>query len=110
MYLEDPILNESIQRILGLATLSLYGEPVEYAVEVIVNKVRRYLVLKKSGDPLTNVKQYKNILVNLAQNIHPSMPDYERTIAYAASLIVIDEIIATSMTPFVQKTNCSKHP
>ncbi|AIY42881.1 hypothetical protein LT85_3723 [Collimonas arenae] len=38
------------------------------------------------------------------------MPDYERTIAYAASLIVIDEIIATSMTPFVQKTNCSKHP
>ncbi|AIY41703.1 hypothetical protein LT85_2545 [Collimonas arenae] len=103
-YLDDPILDESIQRILGLATLSLYGESVEFAVEKIVNTMRRYLVLTKSGDPLKNLKRYKNSLVNLAFDVHPCMPDYQRTIAYAASLIVVDEVVATSMTKFTQVT------
>ena len=94
-YVDDKFLNECINKILGLATLTLYGEKVEYAVYAEIIKVRHYFATVKPGNLIANLKSFKRNLTTLAELIHPSMPAYKATIFYAISLIVIDEIVAT---------------
>ncbi|WP_211441816.1 hypothetical protein [Collimonas humicola] len=86
----DKVLDECIDKISNLATLTLYGMNVVGQVHVAINEVCRYLILKKSGDPECNLLAFKNKLLTLGHLTHPSLPDYRKTLNYAASLIVIE--------------------
>jgi hypothetical protein len=86
----DKVLDECIDKISNLAALTLYGMNVVGQVHVAINEVCRYLILKKSGDPEFNLMAFKNRLLTLSHLTHPSLPDYRKTLNYAASLIVIE--------------------
>lgn len=86
----DKVLDECIDKILKLARLTLYGMNAVGQVHIVINEVCRYLILKKAGDPEFNLLAFKNRLMTLSHLTHPSLPDYRKTIDYAASLIVIE--------------------
>ncbi|AIY40728.1 hypothetical protein LT85_1570 [Collimonas arenae] len=88
--INDTYLNQSIDKILRCATLALYGEDVRFSVLLAVHDARDYLVNVKAGDPATNQKVFHNSLTALANSTHPSMPDYKKTIEYAATLVAFE--------------------
>ncbi|WP_062116255.1 hypothetical protein [Collimonas pratensis] len=90
MISRDKVLDECIDKILKLASLTLYGMNAVGQVHVVINEVCRYLILKKAGDPECNLLAFKKRLMTLSRLTHPSLPDYRKTIDYAASLIVIE--------------------
>lgn len=90
MISNDKVLDECIHKISNLAALTLYGMNAVSQVHVTINEVCRYLILKKPGDPECNLLAFKNRLVALSHLTHPSLPDYRKTLDYAASLIVIE--------------------
>jgi hypothetical protein len=88
--INDTYLNKSIEKILGCATLALYGEDIRFSVLLAIRDVRDYLTNVKAGDPAFNQRVFQNSLTALANSTHPSMPDYKKTIEYAATLMTVE--------------------
>lgn len=88
--INDTYLNKSIDKILGCATLALYGEDIRFSVLLTIRDVRDYLANVKPGDPAFNQRVFQNSLTALANSTHPSMPDYKKTIEYAATLMTVE--------------------
>ncbi|MFJ2990718.1 hypothetical protein ACIPF8_22890 [Collimonas sp. NPDC087041] len=89
-YVNDNFLNEIIDKILRCATLALYGQDVRFSVLLAIKDVRYYLTKVKTGDPRINQRIFECSLAALANNTHPSIPDYKKTLEYAVSLMAID--------------------
>lgn len=92
VHIENCFIEECIDKIQTLAALSLYGESVDLAILVVIHDACRYLILSKPGDPELNLLTFKEQLTSLANHTHSSLPNYRKTLAYAASLIVIHQV------------------
>lgn len=90
--IENCFIDECLDKIQTLAALSLYGDNVELAILVVIHDACRYLILSKAGDPERNLLAFKEQLSKLAAHTHRSLPHYKKTLAYAASLIVIHQV------------------
>jgi len=90
MISDDKVLDECIDRISNLAAQTLYGMNAVGQVHAAIDEVCRYLILKKAGDPELNLLAFKNRITTLSRLTHPSLPDYRKTLDYAASLIVVE--------------------
>lgn len=86
-FIEDKFLNESVDKILRLATLTLYGVNVRCDVRMVIGDVRDYLVLIKAGNFHANLRAFKSALTAVIDRTHQSLPDYKKTIDYALSLV-----------------------
>lgn len=89
-FLKDNFIDEDIDKILALATLSLYDENVEFALFVVVHKACYHLILNTPGNPNANLLAFKRQIMRLASTTHHSLPNYKKSLAFAASLIEVD--------------------
>ncbi|WP_211441652.1 hypothetical protein [Collimonas humicola] len=92
IHIEHCFIDECVDKIQTLAALSLYGDSVELEILVVIHDACRYLILSKPGDPELNLLAFKERLAKLAAHTHRSLPHYKKTLAYAASLIVIHQV------------------
>lgn len=86
-YANDPFLKDTLNKILGLATLTLYGVNVQLAVDGVIDNVFHYLSKDKPRDPDAFLQAFKNGLTTLADRADESMTSYKKTLYDAAFLI-----------------------
>ncbi|HWX02502.1 hypothetical protein [Collimonas sp.] len=91
-YANDPFLKDSINKILGLATLTLYGVNVQPAVDGVIDNVFHYLNKAAPRDPDAFLLAFKNALTALADRADDSMTSYRKTLHDAALLIRMTRI------------------
>lgn len=92
LYANDPFLKDSINKILGLATLTLYGVNVQLAVDGVIDSVFHHLSKNKPSDPDAFLLAFKNGLITLADRADDSMTSYRKTLHDAALLIRMTRI------------------
>ncbi|NKI68090.1 hypothetical protein GN109_01550 [Collimonas pratensis] len=92
MYANDPFLKDSINKILGLATLTLYGVNVQLAVDNVIDGVFHHLSKNKPRNPDAYLLTFKNGLTTLADRADDSMTSYRKTLHDAALLIRMTRI------------------
>jgi hypothetical protein len=86
-YASDAFLTDSLNRILGLATLTLYGVNVQSAVDSVIDEVSRYLITNKPSDSDAFAQAFNIGLTTLADRADSSMTSYRNTLHNAALLI-----------------------
>ncbi|AMP15747.1 hypothetical protein [Collimonas pratensis] len=91
-YANDPFLTDSLNKILGLATLTLYGVNVQPAVDAVIDKIFHYLTTNKPRDPDAFLLAFKSGLTTLADRADESMTSYIKTLHDAALLIRMTRI------------------
>jgi hypothetical protein len=91
-YANDPFLTDSLNKILGLATLTLYGVNVQLAVDSVIDSVFHYLSKDKPHDPDAFLLAFKDGLTTLADRADDSMTSYRKTLHDAALLIRMTRI------------------
>jgi hypothetical protein len=87
LHANDPFLKDSINQILGLATLTLYGVNVQPAVENVIDSVFHHLSKYKPRNPDDYLLAFKNGLITLADRADDTMTSYRKTLHDAASII-----------------------
>ena len=83
IFSDDAFLNESLDKIVRLATPTLYGMTainVQFAVDRVIDDVFRYLLAAKSEDPEAFLLAFKNGLATLADDADNGMNDYKNTL------------------------------
>ncbi|PFH11950.1 hypothetical protein BCF11_4418 [Collimonas sp. PA-H2] len=91
-YTNDPFMKDSLNKILGLATLTLYGVNVQPAVDGVIDSVFHHLHKNKPRDPDGFLLAFKNGLTTLADRADDSMTSYRKTLHDAALLIRMTRI------------------
>jgi len=91
-YVDDPFFNESLDKILRLATLTLYGVNAKLAIYKAIDDIYHYLLTGKYDDPEAFLLAFKNGLMRLADSTDPCMPDYKKTLQDAALFIELKTI------------------
>jgi hypothetical protein len=91
-YANDPFMKDSLNKILGLATLTLYGVNVQPAVDGVIDSVFHYLHKNGPRDPDAFLLAFKNGLTTLADRADESMTPYRKTLHDAALLIRMTRI------------------
>ncbi|MFJ2987742.1 hypothetical protein ACIPF8_07735 [Collimonas sp. NPDC087041] len=86
-YANDPFLKDSLNKILGLATLTLYGVNVQLAVDGVIDNVFHHLSKHRPHDPDAFLHAFRNGLTTLADRADDSMTSYRKTLHDAALLV-----------------------
>ena len=84
LYANHPLLKDSVNKILGLATLTLYGVDVQPAVDGVIDDVFCFLATDKPNDPDAFLRTFKDGLTELADCADDSMSSYKKTLHDAA--------------------------
>jgi len=66
LYANHSLLKDSINKILGLATLTLYGVNVQPAVDDVIDDIFRFLSTCRPNDPDAFLQTFKDALTELA--------------------------------------------
>ena len=91
-HIEEDMINDCIKKIQALAVLALYGGNVDSNIESVIYEACYLLFISKKCDVTVNLWELKSQITKMANVAHYSLPDYKKSLEYAASLVAIHQL------------------
>ena len=87
--LRENLIDQYTEIVKSLAVSAIYDEDVNTAVQNAISEACFFLSKLKISNPKMTLFAFKCHLENLANMTHTNLPEYKRTLEYAASIVTL---------------------